>query len=225
MGKLVYKGGDDVLAATVDGGTGLADVPVGIVPIPPWKPARVYNMSHLRNKKKKLGRHRKCQQKNSRSYRTTAAQIGDPYLQQAQVRVIVAAANPPGNRRVQRGSKRSRRGVGGVTKAVILRSNARLRGAYHSLKGFYGKRGERITKLKEGKKELEVQIRREKKASQEYLDKILADATNLRNKAADLRSEAIGINARAEASINEQQRLSSDAVRKERADASSSSQR
>ena len=49
------QGGDDVLAVAVDGGTGLADVPVGIAPIPPRKPARVYNMSHLRNKKKKLG--------------------------------------------------------------------------------------------------------------------------------------------------------------------------
>ena len=62
-------------------------------------------------------------------------------------------------------------------------------------------------------------------ASQECLDKILAEATNIRDEAVDLMSEAILINAQVEGSINEQQRISSDAVQKERANTSSLSQR
>ena len=93
------------------------------------------------------------------------------------------------------------------------------------MKGFYAKRGEKITKLKEGKKELEVQIRREKKASQEYLDSILADASKLKSETAELKSEANNTKKRAEAAITKEQRVSTNAVRKERAAASSSSQR
>ena len=51
-------------------------------------------------------------------------------------------------------------GYNGRTKEVLLHSNAALCGAYGRLSGFYKKRGERITKLKKDKVDLEVQIRR-----------------------------------------------------------------
>ena len=76
-----------------------------------------------------------------------------------------------------------------------------MRGHHKRLNSLYDKRGDRISELKKDKKGLEVQIRREKKASQQYLDGILAEATILRDEAAVLKTEANDIKSKAEATI------------------------
>ena len=74
------------------------------------KRPRVYNMSHLQKRKKKLNRHRGWKQKNSATYRAAVDEIRDHSLQLPQVREIVASISTPGTRRAQRGSKPPRRG-------------------------------------------------------------------------------------------------------------------
>ena len=93
------------------------------------------------------------------------------------------------------------------------------------MSGFYNKSGERIANLKRDKKELEIQIRREKKASQDYLNNILKEAVDIRAEAAVLKAEAIEMKTRVEASLLEEQRRTSDKIRYERANAASLTKR
>ena len=116
-------------------------------------------------------------------------------------------------------------GVRGESRSSLLKSNAALRGRYHCLSGFYNKSGERIANLKRDKKELEIQIRREKKASQDYLNNILKEAVDIRAEAAVLKAEAIEMKTRVEASLLEEQRRTSDKIRYERANAASLTKR
>ena len=214
------------LADVEDTGKNVVNVTAVNDSISPAKRKRVYDMSHLQKKSKKHCRHRGGgHQKKSATWQQAAAQVGDDTLTPQQVRGAVASVNPPGNHRGRWDVKRSSRGVQGQTKATLLRSNAALRSSYSRLSGFYKKRGERITELKKDNVDLGVQIRREKKASEQYLNSILADADKLRSEAADLKSEANDIKMRAEAVIIDEQRCSSDAMRQERAAASASSKR
>ena len=93
------------------------------------------------------------------------------------------------------------------------------------MSGFLDKNGKIITKLKRDKKELEVQIRREKKALQDYLDNILKQATDKRTEAAVPKAEATVIRSRTESSLLEQQGIFTATLRTERAESASLTKR
>ena len=101
------------------------------------KRPRVYNMSHLQKRKKKLNRHRGRKQKNSATYRAAVDEIGDHSLQLPQVREIIASIRTSGTRRVRRASKLPRWGVRGESMSSLLKSNAALRGRNHRWSEFY----------------------------------------------------------------------------------------
>ena len=68
------------------------------------KRVKIYNMSQLQKRKKKLNRHRGWKQKTSATYRNAVFQIGDHSLPSQQVSALVTQSSTYGTQRAQRGS-------------------------------------------------------------------------------------------------------------------------
>ena len=142
-------------------------------------------MKGLRSKKKVHTRHSHGQQKQSPTFAVAKDHVSDPSLHPEQVAKAVSADRPKPT--WSRGNPRS------PSKKFVKRSRAALRGHVKilnedmaTLKKAFAKRGKRLEKITFEKKALYKQIRKEKKASEAYLDTIMEEANTVREEAQQL---------------------------------------